>query len=191
MRFLIVLAALAPLCASGVPLESTAGKLEFLAIGKPSAIKIKGEGPGPTGEFTLKKNGSTVQLSADLQIDLSAVQTGISLRDRHMKEKYLETDKFKTAQLVIKQAELAETALKGSGTHKVPGTLRIKGVEKPVDITVALQPAGDKTRSVSTFKINLTEYPIGVPSYAGITVANDVEVKVETQFATATLKDVK
>lgn len=191
MKLFIILAALIPLSASGVPLDSNSGKLEFLAIGKPSAIKIKGEGPGPTGEFTLKKNGSTLQLSADLQIDLSSVQTGISLRDRHMKEKYLETDKFKTAHLLIKSADLGESALNGSGAHKVPGTLKIKGVEKPVDITVTLLPAGENTKSVSTFKINLTEYPIGVPSYAGITVASDVEVKVETQFATATLKDVK
>src|SRR5262249_60249324 len=50
-------------------------------------------------------------VSGAVQVDLSSLQTGIGLRDRHMKEKYLEiprNDTFSTARLEEIRIERAE-----------------------------------------------------------------------------------
>lgn len=177
--------------ALAIPMDSNQGKVEFLAIGKPAAIKIKGEGKGPTGQFDLKRSGNDLKLTADLNVDLETLDTGISLRDRHMKEKYLETGKYKTAILKVADARLPAAALAGTGSYTVSGTLMMKGVEKPVDIALQLENLGESVKAISKFKINLADYTIDVPKYAGITVANDVEVSVETLTAKSALPETK
>ncbi len=177
--------------AQAIPVQASQGKIEFLAIGRPAMIKIKGEGPGPTGQFDLKKSGEDLKLNANLIVDLDTLETGIGLRDRHMKEKYLETAKFKTATLKINQAPLPTSALQGTGNFSVPGTLTIRGVEKPVEISIKLETTGEKIKSQSAFKINLADFTIDIPKYAGITVANDVEVRVETVVVKTDLKEMK
>lgn len=191
MKLFLILSFLISSVSFALPIDSGSGKVEFLAVGKPSAIKIRGEGKGPQGELHLKKSGTNVTLSGDLSVDLDSIETGIGLRDRHMKEKYLETGKFKTASLKIKEAALPITALSGTGDYTVPGLLTLKGVEKPVQLNIKLEPNGDKVKSVSSFKINLSDFPIEVPKYAGITVANDVDVSVESLISKTDLATIK
>lgn len=180
-----------PALSFAIPLTSGNGKTEFLAVGKPSAIKIKGEGKGPEGQFDLKKSGAGYALTAEITFDLDTLDTGISLRDRHMKEKYLETSKFKSATVKIKDAPVAAEAAAGNGDFKVPGTLTLKGVEKPVEISLKLETSGEQVKCLSSFKVALTEFPLEIPKYAGITVANEVEVKVETAFPKKELTTIK
>lgn len=191
MKLISILIFLIPSISLAFPVDSGNGKVEFLAVGKPSAIKIKGEGKGPQGELQLKKSGAQFSLNGELTVDLDSIDTGIGLRDRHMKEKYLETAKFKTAVLKIKEATLPASALEGAGEYSLPGLLTLKGVEKPVQLKVKLEPEGDKIKSISFFKINLADFPIEVPKYAGITVANDVDVSVESQISKADLTSIK
>src|SRR5262245_62020670 len=88
-------AALASMAPVSIPLDPAAGSTEFHAVGRPSMLKITGKGPGPKGE--IKAEGSKV--TGSFSVDLNAVTTGISMRDHHMKEKYLQTDKFPNAEL--------------------------------------------------------------------------------------------
>src|SRR5665213_883380 len=74
-------------------------KVDFLSIGRPAAIKIHGEGSRLEGKMTIQDRVA----SGRLIFDLDSLDTDIDLRNRHMKEKYLETGKCKSAELEIEK----------------------------------------------------------------------------------------
>jgi polyisoprenoid-binding protein YceI len=143
-------------------------------------LKIKGESTGPQGKIDL--NGQSV--TGLLKLPLEELSTGISMRDEHMKKKYLEVEKFPAAELNVTKMDLPKGA-DGTTTKDVPftGELFLHGVKKTItgkaDVTV--QGGGYKVNS--SFTIALSDYKIDIPSYAGIKVANDVTVNVD--FAVA------
>src|SRR6185437_2381294 len=98
------------------------GNVEFDATGHPSALKIVGKGGAPTGSFAVT-NG---QVKGTVAFDLNSLDTGISMRTRHMKEKYLETGMYPHAVLTITRIDLPQgTSVNQLHTSSLPfsGTL--------------------------------------------------------------------
>lgn len=160
-----------------VDFDHGSGGVEFRATGHPSALKIVGKGSAPKGEFSL--NGTQVRGTA--LFDLTSLDTGIGVRTRHMKEKYLETEKYHDAKLTITQMELPKSVTPGQvSAEQVPftGTLALHGVEKPVSGTATLKQNGDKLSVDAQFGLKLSDYQINIPVFAGITVADEVQVSV-------------
>ena len=101
------------------------------------------------------------------------------MRDRHMKEKYLETAKYPNADL-----ELAPCAL-GDSETKCDGRLTLHGVTKPVSVHVKSSPAGDKRRKIDAgFSVKLSDFGIAIPKFANVTVAEEVEITVDSETTT-------
>jgi polyisoprenoid-binding protein YceI len=157
------------------------GKITFLAVGYPSAIKIRGEGTGADG--TMKVADKSIQGS--LAFKLETLKTGIELRDEHMKDKYLDVSKYPTALLRITELTMA-TADVAKNLKDAPfkGFLTLKGVEKPVTGTVTTTGSGSDVNVKAAFPIKLSDYKIDVPTYLGITVAEDVSVQIESTAKT-------
>jgi polyisoprenoid-binding protein YceI len=153
-----------------------AGSVEFLATGWPSALRINGKGVGPEGSLSM--TGSEV--SGSLAVDLGTLTTGIALRDRHMKEQYLEVQRFPRAELALTRLDLKQVP-DGSdfGAVTVPfeGTLSLHGVQKPVSGQAKVSRSAEKVTVNAVFSIQLGDFGIAVPKYLGITVAEKVEVK--------------
>lgn len=147
----------------------------FEAVGKPSLLKVKGEGAKIVGELKLDAG----KASGRFELDLNQFVTGIGLRDRHMKEKYLETDKFPKTVLEVSQVDLPKDFKAGQSAKAVrfKGTLTLKGVSKP--ITGQLSVNGENMATVAEFEFSLNDYPIGVPSYMGVTIADRVAVRAD------------
>ena len=88
--------------AAPIDLSKTSHEINFLAVGQPSALKISGKlapGSAMTGKLEVVKN----ELVGNASIALDSFDTGIGLRNRHMKEKYLETAKYPEAKISLKQ----------------------------------------------------------------------------------------
>lgn len=170
-----------PFAAQALILNPLKGKVEFQAVGRPAAIKINGQSPGPQGELKTRMDGTDQILDGEIQLDLEKLDTGIGMRDRHMKEKYLETGKFKNAVLKLKSARIPVKILNEGGDAQVKALLSLHGVEKPVDLEMKFTKAGSEITNKSSFKIQLTDYGIEIPKFSGITVANDVQVEIETR----------
>src|SRR4029450_12304928 len=77
-----------------VELQTDAGSVEFVATGWPSALEVHGKGSGPAGALTVTA-------------DLASLQTGISLRDRHLKEEYLHVDRYPQARLTLSHLDIS------------------------------------------------------------------------------------
>lgn len=149
------------------------GKTFFETKGWPSLIVIKGEGVGATG--VLKEESG--KLSGSLDMDINTFTTGIGLRDEHMKDKYLQVKEYPKATVTLK--ELAIPADK-KGKVDFLAELEVHGVKKEVKGVAELTPESNNLKVVAEFPIKLSDFKIEIPSYKGITVAEDVKVKFES-----------
>lgn len=164
-------------------LNADEGKTEFLAIGRPAAIQIQGVGAGPTGDLSVSRADSDWLLNGEVNVDLSSLTTDLSMRDRHMREKYLEVDKFKHARISFKDAKLTNEVMKAGGNAELPATLNLHGKDQSITVKMALTIQGEKVATTSRFKLKLSDFDIAIPTFAKITVADEVEVTVSTNVA--------
>lgn len=143
------------------------GKVGFVAVGKPAMIKIIGEGPGPQGSLEHKDG----KLNGTLTVDLRKLTTKIDLRDDHMKNKYLEVGKYPQAEIIFKDTAVSLD----SGEKIFKAEFKMHGVTKPVEGKINLNALSGS----ANFKIKVMDFLDTLPSYAGIKVADDVEVTVD------------
>ncbi len=121
-------------------------------VAKTTAIK---------GVAVEKADGSFV--AENIEVDLNSLQTGISMRDSHMKEKYLDTKTYPKA--ILKKAI-------GKGGKGV-GVLNIKGK----DINVKGEYKKEGNLLISEFTLMLADTGIVDVNYKGVGV--DEEIKIE------------
>lgn len=127
-------------------------------------------------------DGAAVQ--GELSLNLSDFETGIGLRDRHMKEKYLELAKenFQKARLKISSLSLPLDYWKAPGrqTASFRGLLWLHGVEKEIEgVLEIVDAAKDIVSGAAKFTILLPDYGIAIPSFSGVTVAEKVDLEVK------------
>jgi polyisoprenoid-binding protein YceI len=159
-----------------VELQKKSGCVEFFAVGWPSALKIHGKGSGPEGAIEVVGN----QIEGSIEFDLNTLETGIELRDRHMKEQYLHTARFPRAVLKLEHMDAKPLTDSSAGSVSLPfrGVLSLHGVERPVGGEARVSQSGSRVGTVATFEIQLGDFGIEVPKYLGIAVAEKVQVKV-------------
>jgi polyisoprenoid-binding protein YceI len=115
-----------------------------------------------------------------LAVDLRTIDTGIALRNDHLKEKYLEVDKGAG----YEQAVLSDVVLQGlnadlpTGKGSFSGSLMLHGVKKTVTGPAEIRQAGPGWRVRASFPVNLPDYNIDKPRYLGVGVKDTVQVSV-------------
>ena len=168
--------------AAPINLSQTKSKVEFLAVGQPAALKIRGklsENSPVTGNLEIAKDS----LKGDVKLALDNFDTGIELRNKHMKETYLETAKYPDAKLTLKSVPLTGDATQPNFQYAGPfeGVLTLHGVDKPVTGTLNLVNADSKWKGDFKFDFVLEDFGIAVPKYLGITVSKKVSVEANFQ----------
>lgn len=162
---------------SNLDFKIRSGDVTFLATGKPGFLRINGKGAKPSGQFAMDANRKKL-VSGEVKVALDSFETGLSLRDRHMKEKYLETDKFPEATFKADAFDFPSGRIPASAELK--GSLTLHGVTKPVVATLKIKETNDSLEISADFEAVLTDYKIEIPEYAGVTVAE--KVKISTTF---------
>ena len=153
------------------------GEVLFDAVGRPSALKIHGKGIAPRGQIVIEDGLA----SGDLVFDLETLDTGIKLRNEHMKQKYLETSKFSQAKLTLTKLSVPAALKADSKIDAAPfeGVLSLHGVQKPVKGMAKLARASNQLSIDANFGLKIVDYGINSPTFAGITMAEDVQITVE------------
>jgi len=99
-------------------------------------------------------------LTGDFRVRLKDLTTGIKLRDKHMREDYLETDKFPDATFILdKLAVMAKN---------FSGSIEIRGITKPLKGKVI---SATKDSLNVSFDINIKDFGIKVPDYQGVVLS--------------------
>ena len=124
--------------------------------------------------------GSPAVLQGSFSVDLATLETGIALRDGHLREKYLEVGKGAG----YDKAVLTDVRLEGvdsstfHGRARFTGTLTVHGTPRPVAGEAQIERQGPSVRVEASFPVKLTDYAIASPRYLGVGVKDDVQVKV-------------
>jgi polyisoprenoid-binding protein YceI len=133
-----------------------------------------------SGTLTLGAEKPTA-LNGDLSMDLTTIETGINLRNQHLREKYLEISKgrgFDKAVLSAIQLDDADGAA-FAGRSRFSGMLLLHGMSQRVTGTADIRPEGTGRRVKSEFTLTLTDFGITPPEYLGVGVAGKLLIKVQ------------
>jgi polyisoprenoid-binding protein YceI len=131
------------------------------------------------GEVTASPDQAGAMTGA-LHVDLETLETGIGIRDRHMRNNYLEVQKgdgFAVATI----EDIRIEKLEGKTTFK--GTLKLHGQRKEVSGTAELKQQDGRVRVQAQFPIRVSEFAIPEPTYLGVGVKDEVVVKVNMTAA--------
>lgn len=139
---------------------------------------------GLSGTVTPALGGS---INGTLALELSKFETGISLRDRHLRNNYLEVQRGPDF-AVAKLENIRVDRLPGKTNFR--GTLLLHGVRREVTGTADVQPNGRGYRLEATFPLRISDFQIPEPAYLGVGVKDDISIHValgaEPAAATAT-----
>lgn len=167
----------APNAASNYTVDRTQSEFQFKAIGKPTFLKISGGSSDLDGNIAVDPATKTV--SGSIRLNLKEIKTGIQLRDEHLRDKYLEIQKFPEAVLTLKNIP--------STTQKFLALLNLHGVEKEVEVQLKKSVEfEDSPLAEASFSIDLEDFKIEIPSFKGITVASKVDIEVKLALMNVT-----
>ncbi len=110
------------------------------------------------------------------EVDLTTLDTGIGLRNRHMQEHYLETEKYRYAVFSGRLCKVVKDSL----LHvEANGVFKLHGRERPLTLLVDVRPDDDDYLAETQFTTALSDYEIKVPKLMFMKIDNDVKVQVK------------
>jgi polyisoprenoid-binding protein YceI len=125
---------------------------------------------GKTADLSIARTGDALEFI----VHLETLQTGIELRDRHMRDDVFEVQRFPVARLRVRHPPLP--GAKTSGT--APGELTVHGQTRPVNVAFNLKPRSGYDVNAS-FQMNLRDYGMTAPTYLGISVKPEIDVSAD------------
>lgn len=186
MKRMVVLAVLFAIAATAVAQDSKTfyvgddkGRDVVTFTSKAPLETIVGKTSAAKGFIEVDINDIKNSVNGRFEVDLASVKTGIDMRDGHMRDNYLETDKFPKA--VFELTSVKET---NSLTFEdqepveltVDGNFTVHGVTKPMTIALTVtyfaesestrqRLPGDLLHIEGTFDILLTAHNIEIPKF--------------------------
>ena len=153
-----------------------AGDVRVLVPLKPGGA-FTATGPALAGTLTVAA-GTPARLTGAVEMDLSTIDTGIALRNQHLREKYLEVAKGAGYdKAVLSDIRLHEAGGAGfAGKTAFTATLLLHGVTKAVAGTAEVSHEGAFRRVKAVFPLELTDFGIEPPMYLGVGVASRLRV---------------
>jgi len=143
-------------------------------------FKIKNAGIWVNGSFTkanVKVNideANPTQSTFSGIVESKSIQTGIKLRDNHLRDKddFFNVEKFPTLNM-----KSVSVSIKSPGVYAVKWSLTIKGVTKLFTSDVNTNREGNTLNIFTNFAINRNDWNIGGNSF---TMGDNVSVKLST-----------
>ncbi|MBR9976432.1 MAG: YceI family protein [Bacteroidetes bacterium] len=129
------------------------------------------------GYLVYQGDDPTADSDLYFEVDLRTLDTGIGLRNRHMREDYLHTDKYPHAKFNGRIVEASSSS--GKTNVKVRGTMDIHGVKRPMEVKGSFSGSGDRLRIRTTFDVKLTEHKIEVPQFMFLKIDENMELALD------------
>jgi len=127
-----------------------------------------------------------VHFTGELELDLTTIDTGIQLRNQHLRENYLEVSKPGFDKAVLSDIRVGEARSDSfEGRSSFAGTLKLHGVSKAIGGSAEIKRDTGGARVTASFPLELTDFGIEPPQYMGVGVGNRLIVKVTFLAAVA------
>ena len=169
MRLIVFLFLLASFPVFGQKYVTETGRTIFISEAPLSTFE--GESNNLNGLIDLDQN------LLDFYLDLNTLDTGIGLRDRHMRENYLETEKFPFAEFTGKLAMLPELKINAPVEVTAKGKFKIHGVEREIEVYGTLTKLSEREVKLdASFEVLLSDYEIPLPKLVFYELAENQQV---------------
>jgi polyisoprenoid-binding protein YceI len=151
-------------------------KIYFKTKGAPVLVTIEGKSETACSGDVVVEGADTKKTKITMEVN--KLDTGISLRNKHLRENYLHTDKFPTS--VLTELDAKDFDAQKAGTAKAKGAftaqLELHGNKKAIDGTYQIK-GGNKFSG--EFTIDLPDFGVERPSFMGVKVVDKVLVTFE------------
>jgi polyisoprenoid-binding protein YceI len=137
-----------------------------------------------TGFVEINPASDGLSSRGEVHVDLASLKTGMELRDRHMRENHLETDKFPEAAFTISTIAFPNGGLPdGQRTSvMVKGKLLLHGVERDIEpqtyLTYHETPSGYTLHVEANFTVKLADYQIPRPQFLTMRLSEEQTISV-------------
>lgn len=113
-----------------------------------------------------------------LEVELASLDTGIGLRNRHMRENYLEVEEYPYATF---SGSIERLSPQADGTVRVvaAGTLAIHGREQERTVPCSAEPLGNGYRIRCRFQVLLSDFEIEIPQVMFLKLANEIDLELD------------
>jgi hypothetical protein len=119
-------------------------------------------------------------ISGDLSVDLRTLDTGMGMRNDHLRNEYLEVghgEGFERA--VLSEIHLGDVdPATFQGRTGFTATFLLHGAKRTVTGHAEIHRDGSSVRVEAGFPVTLADYGIAKPRYLGVGVKDEVEIKV-------------
>jgi polyisoprenoid-binding protein YceI len=133
-----------------------------------------------------------------IEVDLASLQTGIGMRDRHMREQYLETDKYpKTTFEITRIINAGDNVLEDQKPVEmvVEGNFTVHGVTRLIEVPVTAKliketedtkarHPGDILHIQATFDVILSDHKINRPQFVFLKLDEKQRIDIDVFAAT-------
>ena len=122
----------------------------------------------------------------ELRVDLATMDTGIELRNGHLRDSYLELDRgpdFLHAVLSGIALDEPPPGRPGRQETRFSGALSLHGVQRPIEGEAELRRRNGRMQVEARFSLSLDEFDIPPPRYLGIGVRDVVRITVRFDAA--------
>ncbi len=112
------------------------------------------------------------------EVDLNTIDTGIGLRNRHMRENYLETEKYRYAGYkgeIINVKKVSDNSFE----VEIKGTMDIHGVKKELPIKGRIIKSINGLRIQSQFNVNLLDHNIEIPKFMFLKISEIMDLRLD------------
>lgn len=120
----------------------------------------------------------------DFYIDLETLDTGINLRNRHMRESYLETNKYRFAEFTGELITPFDINSSDEQSVTVRGDFTMRGISREMEINGTLTNIGGELQLEASWTVLLEDYDIERPRVVFYELADEQEITIS-----ATLKN--
>ncbi|HOX24384.1 MAG TPA: YceI family protein [Candidatus Krumholzibacteria bacterium] len=170
---------------------ATAAAAETWQVGSGSEVVFTSKAPmesfdGKTqqvrGHVTCDPASLVGPVDLRIEVDLASLDTGIGMRNTHMRERHLQTDRYPLAVFTGEAVTAASSpglVLGQPVDVTVKGTFDLHGVARPLEVVVSTVLATDGVLTATTaFPVKLSDHAIDRPQFLVMKLADEQQVAV-------------
>ena len=168
-------------------LKTTGAKQLVQFVSDAPLEKIVGRAEEVSGGVALDLTNLASNASGSIHVNLKELDTGLSLRNQHMRENHLHTNEFPEAIFTITSIVTAEPAnISGGGTATtlLRGQLDLHGVKKDYEIMgkIGFDPASGTLVANFRWNLLLKDHAIPRPEFLFMKLSDTQQISVELEF---------
>jgi polyisoprenoid-binding protein YceI len=103
-----------------------------------------------------------------VEVDLASLDTGVEMRNKHMRENHLQTATYPKAVFEggrLQDLSAAKLAEGQTVTGSITGTMELHGKRRPLQASLEMTLQGGALHVVTRFKVKLADYDIARPQF--------------------------